>query len=623
MLPRALPPAPPSAPADLLRRGATQAPIEDYGIVGDCRTAALISCAGSIDWLCLPDFSSPSIFAAILDPERGGLFRIRPRGAFRASRRYLDKTAPVLETIFDTPRGVVRLIDLVPIIDGAASLQPMREMLRVIEGVTGELELEVCIDPRPNYGRTKPRLRHRGKLGWCYSWSNELLAVRGEFAFTQAGNALHATVCVRAGERMRVGLSFVKGDVGVMSLLGDAADARLARTLHWWQGWTDRCSYDGPYLNAVLRSALTLKLLTFAQSGAVIAAPTTSLPEAIGGTRNWDYRYCWLRDAGLTMQAFIGLGFHAEARSFLNWLLHATRLTWPKLQVVYDVYGRTRLREEELAHFAGYRGSSPVRIGNGAYSQQQLDVYGEVVSAADAYVEGGGALEPVECRMLAGFGKVVCRKWREPDHSIWEIRGRPRHYTFSKLMCWLALDRLLRLDEKGAVPLGAMTAEFRRQRQAIEQTIEQFGFNSEIASYTAELEGSHVDASLLLMPCVGYRPADDARVVSTYERIWQRLGRNGLLDRYEDGYDQFGSREGAFGICGFWAAHQLACRGDIGGAKRLFERLCSFANDLGLFGEEIDVESGAALGNFPQAFTHVGLINAAIAIEQASRRETR
>jgi GH15 family glucan-1,4-alpha-glucosidase len=222
--------------------------------------------------------------------------------------------------------------------------------------------------------------------------------------------------------------------------------------------------------------------------------------------------------------------------------------------------------------------------------------------------------------MLAGFGKVVCRKWREPDHSIWEIRGGPRHYTFSKLMCWLALDRLLRLEERGAVRLGAVTGEFRRQRQAIEQTIEQRGFNPAIASYTAELEGSHVDASLLLMPCVGYRPADDPRVVATYDRIWQRLGHNGLLDRYERGYDRFESREGTFGICGFWAAHHLACRGDVGAARRLFERLCAYANDLGLFGEEIDAGSGAALGNFPQAFTHVGLINAAIAIEQAARR---
>ena len=286
---------------------------------------------------------------------------------------------------------------------------------------------------------------------------------------------------------------------------------------------------------------------------------------------------------------------------------------------MYDVYGRTRLHEEELEHFEGYHGSKPVRIGNGAYSQQQLDVYGEVVFAADAYVEGGGTLEPVECRMLAGFGKVVCKKWRETDHGIWEMRDLPRQYTFSKLMCWLALDRLLKLDEKRVLSLGSLAERFRRERKAIAETIEQLGFNTDIASYASELNGAEVDASLLLMPCIGYKPADDPRIVSTYERIWQRLGRDGLLYRYERGYDGLASHEGAFGICSFWAVHHLACRGDISEAKRLFERILSFANDLGLFGEEIDPESGAALGNFPQAFTHIGLVNAALALERAAK----
>ena len=321
--------------------GATHAPIEDYGIVGDCRTAALISCAGSIDWLCLPDFSSPSVFAAILDRQRGGLFLIRPRGAFSATRRYVDETTPVLETIFETPRGVARLIDLVPVIDGAASLQPMREILRIIEGVTGELDLEVRIDPRPNYGRTKPRLQHRGKLGWCYGWSNELLAVRSEFDFTEAGNALHATARVRAGERLRVGLSYVKGDVGVLSLLGGAADERLGRTLRWWQGWARplqlrrslherrdaKCAYaEAADLRPVRRSH---RRADHVAARSDRRHPQLGLPLLLAARRRPD-------DAGLH-----GLGFHEEARAFLNWLLHATRLTWPELQVVYDVYGRT------------------------------------------------------------------------------------------------------------------------------------------------------------------------------------------------------------------------------------------------------------------------------------------
>ena len=600
------------------RRG--QPPIEDYAVIGDCRTAALISREGSIDWLCLPDFSSPAIFGGILDAEAGGHFVIQPCDRFTTRRRYLENTSTVLETTFEAPDGIARVIDLLPTIDGVATLEPMREVLRIIEGLSGELHLEIRIDPRPDYGRVRPRIRRHEGLGWCYSWSNELLMIRSDRDLSRTGNGLQATVRVRAGERIRLSLSYVRGDIGVLPLLGREADARLACTSRWWCGWADRCSYHGPYRQAVLRSALTLKLLACSLSGAIVAAPTTSLPEAIGGARNWDYRYCWLRDAGLTMQAFIGLGLLDEARSFLSWLLHATRLTWPELQVVYDLYGRTRLHERELEHLAGYRGSKPVRIGNGAHAQLQLDVYGEVVFAADTYVDGGGVLDPIECRMLIGFGKVVCSKWREADHGIWEMRGKPRQHTFSKLMCWLALDRLLKLDSKHILSLGALTDRFRNERQAIAETIEQRGFNASIASYTSELDGSHVDASLLLTPCIGYKPADDPRVSSTYERIWQRLGRNGLLRRYERGSDEHARHEGTFGICSYWAAHHLACRGDIVEAKRLFEHVTSFANDVGLFGEEIDAETGAALGNFPQAFTHVGLINAAIAIEQARGR---
>jgi GH15 family glucan-1,4-alpha-glucosidase len=596
-----------------------QSAIEDYGVIGDCRTAVLISRAGSVGWLCLPDFSSPSVFADILDRSVAGQFSIKPHGEFKTTRRYVDKTL-VLETTFEGSQGAVRLTDVVPVLDGAESLQPMREILRIMEGLSGELDLEICVEPRPNYGRTKPQTRDRGRLGWSYSWSNELLSVRSDVPLSRAGEALQASVRIRAGERVCLSLCYVKADLGVLPLLGRDAAERLERTIKWWQGWSDRCTYDGPYKNAVLRSALTLKLLNFSISGAIVAAPTTSLPEAVGGERNWDYRYCWLRDAGLTMQAFIGLGCHGEARAFLSWLLHATRLTWPELQVVYDVYGLTRLQEGELAHFEGYRGSRPVRIGNGAYSQQQLDVYGEVVFAADAYVNGGGTLEPVECRMLEGFGKVVVKKWREADHGIWEVRGEPKQYTFSKLMCWLALDRLLDLHEKGALALGKLAEQFRQEREAIADVIEQQGFNAEIGSYVGELGGSAVDASLLLMPCVGYKQADDPRIVSTYRRISQRLGRNGLLYRYERGSDSLGSEEGAFGICSFWAVHHLACRGDLNEAKRLFEHVLSFANDLGLFAEEIDPDTGAALGNFPQAFTHVGLINAAIAMEQAAKR---
>ena len=596
-----------------------QAPIEDYGIVGDCRTAALVSRDGAIEWLCLPDYASPSIFAHILSPGRGGRFSIRPRAPFISTRRYLG-LSPVVETTFETGSGCARLIDLMPIVDGVQSLQPMREVLRIIEGISGHIEMDIAIDVRPDYARVEPRLEHFRRGSWCYRWSNEVLILASDVELEGCGaGKLHGSLLLPAGHRACLSLGYVKDDIGVMPVLGGAADDRLGRTLDWWQSWATACRYEGPYKQAVVRSALTLKLLTSALSGAITAAPTTSLPEAIGAGRNWDYRYCWLRDAGMTMQAFIELGFQDEADAFLGWLLHATRMTWPELQVLYDVYGRTPLSERELGHLEGYRGSRPVRIGNDAHAQRQLDVYGEVTFAAHAYVQGGGILEPVEARMLTGFGKLVCRQWREPDQSIWELRRRAAQHTFSKLMCWVALDRLLKLHEKRALSLGGLAAQFRGEREAIAHAIETHGYNSQIESYVSDFDSDALDASLLLMPALGYKPADDARVISTYDRVWQRLGRGGLLARYERGYDGLAGDEGAFGICNFWAVHHLACRRDTVQARRLFEHVLSYANDLGLFAEEIDPASGAALGNFPQAYTHIGLINAATAIEQARK----
>jgi GH15 family glucan-1,4-alpha-glucosidase len=523
----------------------------------------------------------------------------------------------VLETDFATDSGSARLLDLMPIDDGGHSLRPMREVLRAVEGMVGTVEVELRLEVRPDYARRNVRPRRRGPLGWCYLWGNEVLVVHTDIELRLEGDALVGTVTLGAGERRYVSLAYTKGDPAILPPLGRDAEERIARTIAWWRDWTQRCCYDGPWREEVLRSVVTLKLLTYTLSGAIVAAPTTSLPEAIGKGRNWDYRYCWLRDAGLTTQALLATGYHEEAHAFLDWMLHATRLTWPELQVMYDVFGRTRLHEHELVHLAGYAASRPVRIGNAAYRQRQLDIYGEVVTAAHAAVAGNGRLDSESARMLSGLGDVVCRQWRESDSSIWEVRGPLRHYTFSKVMCWAALDGLLKLHDDGALVLSSAKVDgFGRERAAIEQAIEQRGFNAALGSYTSVLDGDKVDASLLLMACVGYRDAGDPRMRATYDRVHQRLGHNGLLHRYER-FDGMDGVEGAFGICGFWAIDNLAKRGDLDAAERRFRHMLSFANDLGLFAEEIDVASGAALGNFPQAFTHVGLINAAVAIERA------
>ena len=585
--------------------------IGDYAVIGDCRSAALVSREGSIDWLCLPDFSGPSVFAALLDQKRGGRFSIRPEQPFRATRRYVG-ASPVLETTFETSTGTAQLVDSMPLTE-PSRLGPMRELLRMVEGVQGEVAIGIRFEPRPDYARAGVRVRSRGALGWASTWSDELFLLHTDAPLqpTPEGDAVVGRIRINAGQKAWLSLAYAKADIGVVAPLADFAGDRVRDTLRWWNEWSGRCEYQGPHRDAVLRSAITLKLMTFALSGAVIAAPTASLPEEIGSSRNWDYRYCWLRDAALTMRAFTGLGFRDEAGSFLQWLLHATRLTWPELQVVYDVYGRTNLCERELGHLSGYRNSRPVRIGNGAHDQVQLDVYGGVVFAALDYVESGGRLQADETRLLAGFGKTVCKKWRDPDHGIWEIRGRKRHYTFSKVMCWTVLDCLVKLHERGCARLDAN--RLRRERDAIAETIERRGYNEDLASYVGELDGRHLDASVLLMGCLGYKEPSDPRLRSTFERIRERLGRRGLLYRYEH-EDGLPGREGAFGICSFWAVEHLARSGDREAAEHAFAHILTFANDVGLFAEEIDVETGAALGNFPQAFTHVGLINAAIAL---------
>ena len=539
---------------------------------------------------------------------------------FVAKRRYLNNSA-VLETTFDTATGSARVLDCFPIVDGIRSLAPMRELLRIVEGVHGTVEFHVELDARLDYGKLVPWPENRGPLGWVYSWRNEALSLHTELELSLEPMALSGHFSTNRGKREYLSLCYTINEPAVIPALGNDADRRLADTTAWWCEWASQVRFHGEYRDAVVRSAITLKLLTYALSGAVVAAPTASLPEVVGSDRNWDYRYCWLRDAGLTIEALIGLGIRDDAKAFLEWLLHATRLSWPRLNVLYDVYGRTKLTEFELDHLAGYRNSKPVRIGNKASAQTQLDVYGDVALAADIYSGAGGTVDPASAKVLLGFGRVVCKEWRNADSGIWEKRGKPQHYTFSKMMCWVALDRLLKMNDRHVIRLSESSVSmFETERTAIADYIETQCFDVGVGAYMESAGSNLVDASLLVMPCVGYKPANDPRIKSTFDIITRRLRRSTkLLIRYEPDPEYPKPVEGAFGICCFWEADQLAQRGELAQAETLFCYLLSLSNDVGLFAEEFDLETGTAVGNFPQAFTHVGLINAAISIERMRR----
>jgi GH15 family glucan-1,4-alpha-glucosidase len=602
-----------------------QTPIDGYAVFGDCRSAALVSRDGSVDWLCLPRFDGPSVFAALLDPSRGGSFSVRPAGAFQVERRYVGATN-VLETTFHTPTGELRLTDFVAVAGEEAKraeLWPDFTLARHARCVAGEVALEVVCDARPDYGRATPRIVGGGAAGWRIEHGTLSFDLRSELPLhvRDGGSVLEGTERLRAGETRRLAIAFTALAPAVLPPLGESLDERLAATLAWWEGWSSRLSYEGPYREVVQRSALALKLMCFAPSGAVVAAPTTSLPEVVGGSRNWDYRYCWLRVASLTTASLLDLGYHVEAASFRAWSIPATTLTWPALQVLYTVYGDARVPERTLPELSGYLGSRPVRVGNGADGQLQLDVYGEVVDAAYHFVARGGELDSVSARRLAGIGRSICRLGREPDEGIWEARAGRRHHTLSKAMCWVALDRLLRLGEAGKVTIP--TREFEAERRAIREAVESRGYDRKLGSYVAAFDSDDVDASLLLLGLHGYCDPRSPEMVGTAARIRERLGVGPLLYRNRSGQEGVSTREGCFGICSFWGVHQRALQGEPEAAAEDFRLLLGYANDVGLFAEEIDPATGAALGNFPQAFTHVGLIGAALALEPPAGKARR
>jgi GH15 family glucan-1,4-alpha-glucosidase len=593
--------------------------IEDYAAIGDCRTLALVSRFGSIDWCCIPDFSSPSVFASLLDRERGGCLAFAPRGLVNATQLYLRGTN-VLQTRIECEQGTLVLTDFMTVPESAAAGETPQEIVRIAECAAGTVELDVVFAPRPDYARAQPGLQALGERQWRCAVATGRLDLCTSFALQGDASTARRTFEMHAGEAQAAILA--ASDTGIEPTaepLVAVAQRKLAATEAWWRAWCDGCTYGGDWADAVMRSVLALRLLTHRPTGALVAAGTTSIPESETGARNWDYRFCWLRDASLVFDAFTELGYVRESGDFLRWLLHATHRTRPRLQVVYDMYGGHELREHELPHLRGYHGIGPVRIGNAAAGQAQHDVYGEVIVTASDYVRRGGSLSDAEKALVANFAQVACDVWREPDHGIWEIRIPPRHNTHSKLMCWAALDRALRVHQVQPLPIDA--ARIAHERDAIRADIDAHAWHPELNSYAGYYGGDSPDASLLLMPRMGYLDARDPRMLGTTARVMSELSVDGLLYRFPPGtgYDGVRGGEHLFAICSFWCVDCLARQGRIDQAQELFERLLALRNPAGLYAEEFDVRSGRPVGNFPQAFTHVGSITAALSLQRATR----
>ena len=590
------------------------APIRSYAAIGDGRTVALVADDGSIDWLPLPELDSPSVFGAVLDAERGGRFALAPEQPYGVERRYLPHTN-VLETVFSTAGGSVRVTDALTV--PATGLGPLREVSRRVEGIAGTVPMAWRVEPRFGYADSQTRLDWRGGVPVASSGGNAL-AVRSFSAGTPrlGGGTVSGRFEAREGTKALVAICASHHEPLVIPAR-DELESRLDATATTWREWSDGLSYEGPWRDAVIRSALALKLLVYAPSGALAAAATTSLPEELGGERNWDYRFCWVRDAAFTLSALLGLSCAPEARAYFWWLMHASQLTHPQLRVLYRLDGGADAPERDLP-LEGYRGSRPVRAGNAAASQLQLDTYGELLQTAWLFAETGHRIDRDIARRLAEVADLVCRIWGEPDAGIWEVRSEDRHFTQSKMMCWIALDRAADLAERGLIP-DRRVARWRAEAAAIREFVETRCYSEEKRSYVRSAGSDELDASLLLGMLFSYGEATSDRWTGTLQAVRRELGRGPFVRRYT-GEDGLPGSEGAFLPCSFWLVEALARTGRVADAVTLMDELIGLANDVGLYPEEIEPDSGAFLGNVPQALSHLALISAALAIASETER---
>jgi GH15 family glucan-1,4-alpha-glucosidase len=580
--------------------------LEDYGFIGDMQGAALVGRDGGVDWLCVPRFDSASCLTALLGDERHGRWVLAPAGADRASARRYRPGTLVLETDFETVDGAVRVIDFMP----RRGDGPPRVM-RIVEGLRGRVPMRMSLSLRPDYGSIVP---------WVEPASDGAVATAGPDAFrlstplplqVEDGTVTSEFVALE-GARERLTLTWHLSYEETPAV--EDADSALARTEGWWREWSGRCRYEGAYRDQVLTSLIALKAMTSETTGAVIAAPTTSLPEDIGGERNWDYRYCWLRDSVLALEALLEAGYTDEALAFRDFLLRVGTGDPTTIQIMYGVGGERRLTEFELDALPGYEESKPVRVGNAASEQFQLDVYGEVAAVMFIGAEHLGRIEKRLWPRWRAIIEHVGTIWQRPDDGIWEARGPQRHYTYSKVMAWVVFDRAVRLAER--FELEAPIGRWKRVRDEIHAEVCERGYDPERRTFTQYYGSKELDASVLNIPLVGFLPGTDERVTGTIDAVWSELGRDGFVSRYSTAEtdDGLAGDEGQFLACSFWLVNALARNGRVDEARTLFERLTGLANDLGLLAEEYDVRRRRQVGNFPQAFSHLTLILAARAI---------
>ena len=595
-------------------RDAVWRPIGDYGLIGDTRTAALVSSHGAIDWLCAPHFDGDPLFGRLVGGPEGGTFRVGPATPTDpVTRRYRPHTA-TLETVWNVGGAELTLTEGM-VAELAGRLLPTTMLVRRLTARRGPVDVTVEFDPRFGETQRPGRVARRGRV---------VVSSRGSLAVSLGTDP---DVVIDVGRPVSVTvepdrpLTFVLAIAHREPLIyvdPNAAWAALESDERRWRAWTEPIDTDVPFREAVVRSLLTLRLLTYSPSGAPVAAPTTSLPEELGGIRNWDYRFTWPRDASIGVGTFLGAGKDLEARMFFGWLLHATRLDRPRLPVLLTLHGKHPRRERTLAGWPGYAASAPVRVGNGAADQHQLDGYGWVIDAAWLLTRGGNPLNSEAWRAVRGFADRVCERWREPDAGIWEVRGDPRHHVHSKLMAWLALDRALRIADTHRLS-SSRRQRWRAERAAIASEVRNRGFDEERRVYTRSYGSDELDAATLVLPLLGVEPKGSPRVNDTVDAIGRDLAADGpLLYRYPPGGDGLPGVEGAFLPCAFWMVQALAATGRIAEATHRFEALLRLATPLGLYAEEMDPISHEHLGNFPQALTHAALIQAALAIRDGA-----